>query len=70
MKSGEQQFTSNSEASKDDNLNEIFSQAIDRRRFLQYAAGAGAVMSLGGSALGHAQQNAAAVTDTHLPDGT
>ena len=76
MKSGQMQFLSNSDASK----NEIPSQSIDRRRFLQYAAGVGAMAGLGGSVLGHAQNDAAtgaaqpnpkAVSaDSRLPDGT
>ncbi|MDR3755140.1 MAG: right-handed parallel beta-helix repeat-containing protein [Terracidiphilus sp.] len=53
---------------------------MDRRRFLQYAAGVGAMMGLGGSAFSQAQQDAAtdavqpnrksASTDSRLPDGT
>ena len=40
---------------------------IDRRRFLQYAAGVGAMAGFGGSAFGQAQE---AATDLRLPDGT
>ncbi len=53
---------------------------MDRRRFLQYAAGVGAMVGLGGSAFGQAQQDVAthaaqpnhkaASTDSRLPDGT
>jgi hypothetical protein len=76
MKSGQKQFLSNPDASK----NGIPSQPMDRRRFLLYAAGVGAMVSLGGNALGQAQQDVAtdsaqpnhkaASTDSRLPDGT
>jgi Right handed beta helix region/Protein of unknown function (DUF1565) len=39
--------------------NGILNQPIDRRRFLQYAAGAGVLVGIGGSAFGHAQNGAA-----------
>src|ERR1035437_6239732 len=74
MKSGKKQFFSNPDASK----NRIPGQPMDRRRFLQYAAGAGAVVGLGGSALGQlkhgvavdAAQPKTASADSRLPDGT
>ena len=62
MKSGQQQSLSKSDAPK----NGITSQAIDRRRFLQYAAGVGAMVGLGGSAFGQAQKDAA--TGAAQPD--
>ena len=40
---------------------------LDRRRFLQYVAGVSAMVGLGGSAFGQAQE---AATDLRLPDGT
>ncbi len=53
---------------------------MDRRRFLQYAAGVGAMVGLGGSVFGQAQQDVAtdaaqpnhkaASTDSRPPDGT
>src|ERR1039457_2357757 len=76
MKSGRERFLSNPDSSK----NGIPIQPVDRRRFLQYAAGVGAMVGLGGSAFGHAQQDVAteaakpnhkaASTDSRLPDGT
>jgi hypothetical protein len=61
-------------------MNGIPFQPIDRRRFLQYAAGVGAVVGLGGSVLAPAQKDGAtgaaqpnqktAATDSRLPDGT
>ena len=55
-------------------------QHIDRRRFLQYAAGVGTMIGLRGSAFGQAQGGAAtgaaqpnhkpALADSRLPDGT
>lgn len=48
---------------------------MDRRQFLQYAAGVGAMVSLGGSVFGHAENAAAAAqpdhtsADSRLPDG-
>jgi hypothetical protein len=57
----------------DASLNGSTSQPIDRRRFLQYAAGVGAVVSLSGTSFGHAQQGAVGAApgspDTLLPDG-
>ena len=60
--------------------NDDHSQTIDRRRFLQYAAGVGAMAGFGGTAFGHAQNDAstaagqpngnAASADSRLPDGT
>lgn len=51
---------------------DLASQPIDRRRFLQYAAGVGAMASLSGRTFIHAQQSPAAgvATDARLPDGT
>ena len=54
-------------------MNDISSQPIDRRRFIQYAAGVGAMVGLSGSALARAQvaaANSAASSDMLLPDGT
>jgi hypothetical protein len=70
MKSDQEHFVSHPEALK----SEITSQQIDRRRFLQYAAGASAMAGLSRSVFG---QNAAAAPtgqtaaspDTRLPDG-
>ncbi|HEY1804961.1 MAG TPA: right-handed parallel beta-helix repeat-containing protein [Terracidiphilus sp.] len=55
-------------------------QSIDRRRFLQYAAGVGAMASLGRHGLGQSQRDVAiagaqldrtsASTDSRMPDGT
>ena len=60
--------------------NEFPSQPIDRRSFLQYATGIGAMVALGGSVFGQTQNDAAtgaprpdhnaASTDARLPDGT
>ena len=76
MKSGQKQFTSHQDASK----NEFPSQPIDRRSFLQYAAGAGVMVGLGRSVFGQAQTDSATgearsnhkvgSTDSRLPDGT
>jgi len=72
MKSEPVQLFSNQDPSK----NGFSSQPIDRRRFLQYAAGVGAMASLGESAFGLTQDAAtgtdrnAASTDSRLPDGT
>src|ERR1700722_2610461 len=63
MKSGQKQFFSYSDAP----ANESSDLFIDRRRFLQYVAGVGAMVGLGGSAFGQAQETA---TDLRLPDGT
>ncbi len=70
------QFVSHPDASK----NEFPSQPIDRRSFLQYAAGVGAMVALGGSVFGQAQNDAATgeaqpnhkvgSADSRLPDGT
>src|ERR1035437_4841827 len=73
MKSGKKQFLSHPDVSE----NRIPGQPMDRRRFLQYAAGVGAVVGLGGSAFGQAQQGVAkdaaqpktASADSRLPDG-
>lgn len=73
MKSGHQQFISKPDVSTSEISNEIsnetFSHNLDRRRFLQYTAGVGAMAALGGGAFSMAQQNAAG-KDTLLPDGT
>ena len=76
MKSRQKQFGSHFDAAR----NGFPTQAIDRRRFLAYAAGAGVVASLGGGFFGRAQTDAeagaaqsnfaAASTHTRLPDGT
>jgi hypothetical protein len=55
---------------------QLFSQPVDRRRFLQYAAGVGAMVSLGASALGQAAPDTAppnpatGPSDARLPDGS
>ena len=46
------------------------SLAMDRRRFLQCAVGAGAMAGLRGSAFGLMQNNAGAQSESLLPDGT
>ena len=46
------------------------SLAMDRRRFLHGAAGAGAMAGLRGRAFGLMQNNAGAQSDSLLPDGT
>ena len=61
MKSEQKQFFLYSDA----DTNEL--PTLDRRRFLQYVAGIGAMVGLGGSAFGQAQE---AATDLRLPDGT
>ena len=76
MKSEQQRFVSYHDASK----NEFPSRSIDRRRFLQNAAGAGAMVALGGTVFGQAQHDAATSEtqphqkvgspDSRLPDGT
>ena len=76
MKFGQKQFISNPDASK----LEIPSQPINRRRFLQYAAGVGAVVGFSGRAFAQVHQDVAtdsakpnptdASTDSRLPDGT
>jgi hypothetical protein len=76
MKSGQMQFLPNPEESKYG----ISSQTVNRRRFLQYAAGVGAMVGLGGSAFGQRKQDTpvdaaqpsekSASTDSRLPDGT
>ena len=69
-------MVSNSAATKNGNPD----QHIDRRRFLQYAAGVGTMIGLSGSAFSYAQggaatdaaqpQHKAASTDSRLPDGS
>src|SRR5437763_1338470 len=55
---------------------DIAGQPLDRRRFLQYAAGVGAMVGLSGTALARAQQaiadanQATGSSDSRLPDGT
>ena len=76
MKSEQKPFVSYQDASK----NELPSQPIDRRSFLQYTAGVGAMVALGGSVFGQAQNDAATgeaqpnhkvgSADSRLPDGT
>src|ERR1035437_4627445 len=73
MKSGQNLPPSHSEPSKNEPLN-----PVNRRRFMQYAAGVGAVVSLGGAipswsqqaAAGPALTNAGGSSDDRLPDGT
>ena len=76
MKSEEEEFVSVPDTRK----NNAFSQMVDRRRFLEYVAGVGAMVSLGGHAFGQAQndpangpaqssENAASAA-SRLPDGT
>jgi len=77
MKSGHEQFFTNPDASKVESTNEVSNQSLDRRRFLQYAAGVGAMVGLSGTAFGQASQAVsgaesnqdAAPSDTRLPDG-
>ena len=57
---------SRASVSKDGGL----SLAMDRRRFLQCAVGAGAMAGLRGRAFGLMQNNAGAQSDSLLPDGT
>jgi len=76
MKSEQKPFVSYQDASN----NEFPSQPIDRRSFLEYAAGVGAMVALGGSVFGQAQYDAATgetqpnhkvgSADSRLPDGT
>ncbi len=76
MKSEKKQFDSHPEASK----NEVSGHTIDRRSFLQYAAGAGVMAGLGRGIFGQAETDTAAgpaqpaqkaaSTDACLPDGT
>jgi hypothetical protein len=64
----------------DSSMNGIASQPMDRRRFLECAAGVGAMVGLSGSVLAQAQKEAAtgaarpdhkaAATDSRLPDGS
>jgi hypothetical protein len=75
MKSEQEQFVSQ----PDEGMKNVTSRPIDRRRFLEYAAGVGAVMGIGSKAFGLAQNDAAAgaaqpypntsAADSHLPDG-
>ena len=76
MKSEQTPFVSYHDASK----NEFPSQPIDRRSFLQCAAGVGAMVAIGGSVFGQTRNDAAtgtaqpgpkaASTDARMPDGT
>lgn len=75
MGSNKKQFAADSGAPKGKHSG----QSIDRRRFLQLAAGAGAMAQLGGSAFAWAQNAGAGAaqpdhkpprTDSRLPDGT
>ena len=59
-------YLSYASVSKDGGL----SLAMDRRRFLQCAVGAEAMVGLSGSAFGLMQNNAGAQSDSLLPDGT
>lgn len=76
MKPEKKPFFSHRDASYDDFAN----QPIDRRSFLHYAAGVSAMVALGGSVLGQAQNDASAgesqpshrigSAESRLPDGT
>lgn len=76
MSPEQKRFVSHPDASANGNPG----QFIDRRQFLQYAAGMGAMVSLGGSAFAQPQNEAATATaqsnsrdtsaDSRLPDGT
>jgi Right handed beta helix region/Protein of unknown function (DUF1565) len=75
MNAREKQSHSYGDASENGTAND----AIDRRRFLQYAAGVGAMVGLGGKAFGQAESDAAAGAqpnqsaapiDSRLPDGS
>jgi hypothetical protein len=70
MKIGQHQLPSDPDASQ----SEFASQPVDRRRFLQYAAGVGAMVSLGASAFGQATPDAAnaagGLAAARLPDGS
>lgn len=74
MKLEHQEFLSHSDASGSD----ISSLSIDRRRFLQFAAGVGVTVSLGGTAIGQGQEQSAIApqpsqkteADSRLPDGS
>jgi hypothetical protein len=65
MKFGHKQFIANPDAS----TFEIARQPIDRRRFLQYAAGAGAMVGLSGGAFIQAQKDSATGADQSNPKG-
>jgi hypothetical protein len=69
-KSGDKQVLSDHDVLK----NEIPSLQVDRRRFLQYAAGVTAMASLSGNAFAQTSPAATAAaqsaSDTRLPDGT
>jgi hypothetical protein len=78
MKPAQEQFPSLPDASGN-GISSPSSQgpSLDRRRFLQYAAGVGAMASLSGSVLARAQNDAAPgaagrdeTIDSRLPDGT
>ena len=76
MKPEQKQFVSQPDASSD----EVSGQSIDRRRFLQYAAGVGALVGLGETAFARVQDHVATgpsqsshkatSSDSRLPDGT
>ena len=76
MKSGQKQFVLHADGSQDG----ILSQPIDRRRFLEYAAGMGAMVGLGERVFGQDRNDVAAGAaqpdhkagspDSRLPDGT
>ncbi len=63
MESGKEKFVSHCRTT----VSETPSTGVDRRQFLQYAAGVGATLGLSRSALG---QMTAAQMDNRLPDGT
>jgi len=69
MKSEQKQFLSDPDSMTDP----VSSQGVDRRRFLQYAAGVGAVAGFGGRMFGQTtatQSAGAGASDSRLPDGT
>lgn len=72
MKSEQKELLSHSDTS----LSSDVSQTVDRRRFLQYAAGVGAMVGLSGSGFGIAQQRTVqtghqgASNDLRLPNGS
>ncbi len=72
MKSEQEELLTHSDPS----MSSTVSQIVDRRRFLQYAAGVGAMVGLSGSAFGKAQQGTVqtdhkgASNDLRLPNGS
>lgn len=81
MKIDPERHVSNPDASGNESPSQSsFGSSLDRRRFLQYAAGFGAMTSLAGSAFAHAQNDPASgaapsgggreASDARLPDGS